>query len=148
MNTLRFFLLLISIFFFAYLFQIDAAKRTSLIEDVLSEKVSQDAVSMTSSSEEKGGTVTDLLSRYRYPGSIFVSRKKSLEELSSTDDVHKILKWYKSQLRTTSHHSLSMAGNEKKYRVTNSVGNKRVDVLLTESAKNSGVFITISITAS
>lgn len=147
MNTVRFFLLLTAVFFFAYVFQLDTFRKNGLKDDVLGEKSSQRVVISASPINEKISDTADLISFYRYPGSTLISRDSTTEHRSSDDDSERILRWYKQRMQMRDADK-SLSSSEGFYHLTKAGIDERVDVTIKKKVTEGEVSIAISITAS
>lgn len=91
MNTIRFFLLLVSIFFFAFLFQTNAKHRIGQRGEVLS----QDSSKVNESFFTNDDSIYAIFSYYHYPGSTLLSSSDSETVYESHDAAVSIVAWYR-----------------------------------------------------
>jgi len=146
MNTLRLFLLLTAVFFFAYLFQTNTLQKKELREDVLGEKTPQLMMISVTPFREIASDTIERISQYRYPGSILVARKDRVEYWSSDDDIERILRWYKQRLQL-SEESNSEPNRGKNYHLSLFGKIEKVNVVIKKTAKSIDVSIALAVTA-
>ncbi len=89
MNTLRFFLLLFSLFLFAFVFRLQGDKQANSA-DVLSEKTKQATTYQTN--------MRGVFVQYVYPGSAIVAQQGNRVTLGTSDSTQDVLKWYRTRI--------------------------------------------------
>lgn len=127
MNTIRFFLLLVSVFFFAFLFQTNAFHTSGKSGDVLSGKsTSRTIISSTPFSKEER-IHQELFLKLRYPGSSLQKQEDTRETLVSGDSTANVIMWYADRLNAvvpdeniinTKNQKVLITGWEKKNEIT------------------------------
>lgn len=145
MNTLRFFLLLVSIFFFAFLFQTNTFLKKDQDKEVLSGNTVSTAM-VTPFSDSDGQAKTAFI-KYFYPGSKIFLRQNEKMILASREDISKIIVWYANTVGITPQIEQSVPAKEKTYILADGDKQGKVTVRIAQKENNDLVFITISVTA-
>lgn len=146
MNTLRFFLLLVSIFFFAFLFQTNAIHGIRQREEVLSGRTTSRIIVSTTPAYD---STQKIFSQYRYPNSELQFKKRASETLTSGDGLEKIVRWYVVRLHTAYPQDEKFESKkDKTFFLTGTDKKNKITVQIKQSGNSPLVLITISLTAS
>lgn len=149
MNTLRFLLLLISIFFFAYLFQTKAIQRIGKREEVLSDNVSLSTTVTSTPSPMPKKEPQNIFLQYHYPNSKLQFQGESSETIVSGDGLGKIVAWYARRLHAAYPQDGKFVGKKDKALVfmgTDKIN--KITVQIKQNLNSPVILIIISITAS
>lgn len=149
MNTIRFFLLLVSIFFFAFLFQINAFRQSKSREEVLSGNASSPMTARITPSSIPKEVLQTILLQYRYPNSDLLIQEEAMETLVSGDGLEQIVTWYAIRLHTTYSCGDKFEGKKDKiFFLTGTEKKNKITVKINQSRKSPFIIIVVSITAS